>query len=74
MSKNVWYDHGIGAGGTIIDFVQTLHQTQDVSRALAVIADTMGAYSPSLFGQAQELARIPATRNGGRSKPELLSV
>jgi len=54
--------------------VQTLQQTQDVSRALAVIADTMGAYSPSLFGQAQELARIPATREGSRSKPELLSV
>jgi len=54
--------------------VQTLHQTQDVSRALAVIADTMGAYSPSLFGQVQELSRNPATRDGGRSKPELLSV
>ena len=22
-AKNVWYDHGMGAGGTVIDFVQT---------------------------------------------------
>jgi len=73
VSKNVWYDHGIGAGGTIIDLVQTLQQTQDVSRALAVIADTMGASSPSLFGQeAQQATRSRDIAT--KAKPELLSV
>lgn len=40
--KNVWFDHGLGAGGTIIDFVQHLNQTQDISRVLASIADILG--------------------------------
>jgi len=73
VSKNVWYDHGIGAGGTIIDLVQTLQQTQDVGRALAVIADTMGAYTPSLLGhEAQRATRSRDTVT--KAKPELLSV
>jgi hypothetical protein len=40
--KNIWFDHGLGAGGTIIDFVQHLNQTQDISRVLASIADILG--------------------------------
>lgn len=40
--KNVWYDHGIGQGGTIIDFVGELHGTADVSRILGLIADILG--------------------------------
>lgn len=41
-TKNVWFDHGIGAGGTIIDFVQHLDATADISRVLATIADVLG--------------------------------
>lgn len=40
--KNVWYDHGVGEGGTIIDFVQHLNQINDISQVLANIADIMG--------------------------------
>lgn len=40
--KNLWFDHGLGQGGTIIDFVQQLHQTDNVSRVLAIIAETSG--------------------------------
>ena len=32
-SKNVWYDHGAGKGGTVVDFV-TSYFNCDVSRAL----------------------------------------
>lgn len=40
---NAWYDHGLGAGGTIIDFVGQLNNTAtDVSRTLAAIADVLG--------------------------------
>ena len=46
--KNVWYDHGIGHGGTLIDLVQAIHQTNDVSRVLAIITDTMGSVGQSL--------------------------
>lgn len=41
-SKNVWFDHGLGQGGTIIDFVQCLHQVENVSRVLAIIEETQG--------------------------------
>lgn len=37
--KNVWFDHGLGAGGTVIDFVRHLYRTDDVARALSIIAD-----------------------------------
>jgi Toprim-like len=42
VAKNVWYDHGAGQGGTIIDLVGELHGTRDVSRVLTIIADILG--------------------------------
>lgn len=42
-TKNVWFDHGLGAGGTIIDFVQHLGGTTDISRVLATISDVLGS-------------------------------
>ena len=41
-TKNVWFDHGLGAGGTIIDFVQHLGGTTDISRVLSTISDVLG--------------------------------
>ena len=41
-AKNVWYDHGLGVGGTIIDFVQQLNQVDDISRVLSTIEDVLG--------------------------------
>lgn len=41
-NKNVWFDFGLGQGGTIIDFVQHLYQLNDVSRVLSTIADVSG--------------------------------
>jgi hypothetical protein len=41
-TKNVWFDHGLGSGGTIIDFVQQLNQTADISRVLSTISDVLG--------------------------------
>ena len=32
-AKNVWYDHGIGKGGSLIDFLMQMHQC-DVREAL----------------------------------------
>lgn len=46
-SRNVWYDHGEGRGGTVIDFVQALYGDQDVRRALRVIATVSGDLRPA---------------------------
>ncbi|MGH2648479.1 MAG: CHC2 zinc finger domain-containing protein [Ginsengibacter sp.] len=35
--KNVWYDHGIGKGGSLMDFVMEFHQC-DVSEALQKVS------------------------------------
>lgn len=41
-TKNVWYDHAMGQGGTIIDFVQELNGLPDISRVLESIEDVLG--------------------------------
>lgn len=43
--KNVWFDHGLGQGGTIIDFVQHLNHTADIAKVLSSIEGVLG--SPS---------------------------
>jgi hypothetical protein len=49
--KNVWFDHGLGVGGTIIDFVQHLNQTQDISQVLATITDVLSRPAlPTIVG------------------------
>lgn len=35
--RNIWYDHGRGEGGTIIDFVELYNNARDVSAALSII-------------------------------------
>lgn len=46
--KNVWYDFGMGQGGTIIDLVQNLYRTPDISQVLAIITDVAGGASRAL--------------------------
>jgi DNA primase len=36
-AKNVWYDHGIGKGGSLVDFLMEMHQC-DVSKAMQKIS------------------------------------
>jgi hypothetical protein len=46
--KNIWYDFGMGQGGTIIDLVQNLYRTPDISQVLAIITDVAGGASRAL--------------------------
>lgn len=39
-SKNIWYDHGAGKGGSVIDFVMQYFAC-DISTTLQKIADTI---------------------------------
>lgn len=58
-SKNVWFDHGLGAGGTIIDFLQHLNQTEDISRVLSSIADILGSPARSPIVRPSQTVRAP---------------
>jgi DNA primase len=47
-TKNVWYDHGEGAGGTTIDLVSRLANESDIGRVLAIIAESVGRIVPAV--------------------------
>lgn len=42
LSRNVWYDFGMGQGGTVIDLVQQLYRLPDVAGTLAAIEAASG--------------------------------
>ena len=63
-SKNVWFDHGIGEGGTLINFVMRLHQC-DVSESLRKLssfrplpAGKNVAVNPDLHSREKHLANL----------------
>lgn len=66
-TKNIWYDHGLGTGGTIIDFVQHLNQTHDISRVLETIAGILDR-------PAQTRIILPSTVEPRREAPVIESV
>ena len=39
-SANIWYDHGLGQGGNIIDLVMAMHRLETVSQALEKLSRT----------------------------------
>ena len=75
LARNVWYDHGRGEGGTIIDFTAALYGGIGVSESLArmaaqgvAVVDGQGAsrvvaemlaFGPGLWGQASGDAPSP---------------
>lgn len=66
-AKNIWYDHGLGAGGTVIDFVQHLNQTHDISRVLDTIAGILDR-------PAQTRIILPNTEVPRRDAPVIEAV
>lgn len=65
--RNVWYDHGAGQGGTIIDFMGELHGTTDISRILTLIADVLG-------NPPRELVTLPPVVSKPKEAPIIESV
>lgn len=43
VQKNLWFDHGMGSGGTIIDLVMHLEGETEISRVLERIASVLGS-------------------------------
>ncbi|WP_247237700.1 toprim domain-containing protein [Telluribacter sp. SYSU D00476] len=44
--KNLWYDHGMGKGGTLIDLACLLFQTDDVKRVMREIKSSFFSFHP----------------------------
>ena len=77
---NVWYDHGIGKGGNIIDFVVILYNL-DFKSALQKISDIWGCVTP-LHNQSvtapgqkiQKLKNISSTTKKSDKVPTIKKV
>lgn len=64
--RNIWYDFGLGEGGTIIDFVSRHNNLRDISGVLSFIAESHSAITP---GPAISLAYPTKPDEGPKSKP-----
>lgn len=53
IAKNVWFDHGEGAGGTVIDFVLRYKQISSVKEALSWLANGNHTINPKPFAKNQ---------------------
>ena len=54
-NKNVWFDHGTGEGGTILDLCAKLHQC-NLHEALERLSE--GGSSPTLARSGNRLAKV----------------
>lgn len=70
-AKNVWYDHGIGEGGSIVDLSMKLFDT-GVSGALKAIAGRVGAVLPAVH--RERTVRAEAPKAAAESVGPLLSA
>lgn len=71
-TKNVWFDFGMGQGGTIIDFVQHLYQVNDVARVLSTIAEVSGGVAHATAVPAFRAS--PATEAKPKERPLVETV
>ncbi len=59
--KNIWYDHGLGEGGNILDLVKKLHNISDISSVLSHLsgkAITTRPVEPFSFQQQENSSRF----------------
>jgi hypothetical protein len=56
--KNLWYDHGLGKGGNLVDLACILFQTDDVKRVLREIKSGFFSFHP------QKTEARPGAKNG----------
>lgn len=52
-TKNLWYDHGSGVGGTLIDLACKIFKTEDVKEVIRLITGGFSSFHP------QTIAEIP---------------
>jgi len=62
--KNVWYDHGEGKGGTVIDLIARLSNETSVARVLALVSEMVCGIVPDVHREI----RIPEGRGGEKSR------
>ena len=51
---NIWYDHGLGQGGNILDLVMAMHHLETVSQALGKLSETTPSSPADSFSFQQQ--------------------
>jgi hypothetical protein len=65
-TKNLWYDHGSGVGGTLIDLACQIFKTGDVKEVIRLITGGFSSFHP------QKTVHVPTS--GGKSKLRIVNV
>jgi len=60
LTRNEWYDFGLGRGGNILDLVMEQHGTDNVSYALQIIAGKAATITPSDSFSFRKHESLPA--------------
>jgi DNA primase len=54
VRANVWYDHGLGQGGNILDLVMAMHHLDNISQALSKLSGKMPSSPAESFSFQQQ--------------------
>jgi hypothetical protein len=54
-NKNLWYDHGMGVGGNLIDLACHVFKTEDVKEVIRLITGNFSSFHPQPTAQVSEL-------------------
>lgn len=77
VNKNVWYDHGIGKGGNIIDLTMELYHSEDLHHLLKQIENLSPAIPPQRYQVHSYNTKAESTFNNIEvlplTNPKLLS-
>lgn len=53
IHKNLWYDHGIGVGGNLVDLACRIFKTEDVKEVIRLITGNFSSFHPQPAAQVQ---------------------
>jgi DNA primase len=62
--KNVWFDHGEGKGGTVIDLIARLSNETSVAKVLALVSEMVEGIVPEVHREI----RVPDGKEGAKSR------
>ena len=55
-TKNLWYDHGSGVGGTLIDLACQIFKTEDVKEVIRLITSGFSSFHPQTITEIPKVA------------------
>lgn len=73
-TKNIWFDHGEGVGGTIIDLVMQLENIKDVQKALERIDEIWNGGAALTAVEKERIQKIKSAATGDKKEIKIKKV